>query len=110
VLPIGTLTPKALVVALTPLLDERGVAVLLDLRARGFDLAVVDVSPLPFVRPGADASDALAHRLWVLQREALRGRYLRNGVAVAEWRSGVPFEVALEEVRAFRRGARYARV
>ncbi len=110
VIPIGTLTPKALVVALTPLLDERGVTTLLDLRARGFDLAVVDVSPLPFVEAGRDATDPLAYRLWVLQREALRGRYLRNGVAVAEWRLGVPLEAALEEVRAFRRVARYARV
>ena len=42
---------------------------LLDLRARGFDVAVVDVSPLPFASPGSDP-DALAHRLWRLQREA----------------------------------------
>jgi uncharacterized protein (DUF58 family) len=45
-LPSRTLPPKALIVALTPLLDDRGVAALFDLLARGYDLAIVDVSPL----------------------------------------------------------------
>jgi uncharacterized protein (DUF58 family) len=45
-LPSRTLPPKALIVALTPLLDERGVTALFDLLARGYDLAIVDVSPL----------------------------------------------------------------
>src|SRR6202008_4570836 len=35
VLPPRTLPPKALVLALTPLLDDRAAATLLDLRARG---------------------------------------------------------------------------
>ena len=43
-------------VALTPLLDQRTISALLDLRARGFDLAVVDVSPIPY------AADAARHR------------------------------------------------
>ena len=47
VIPPRTLPPQALVIGLTPLLDERSVGALLDLRARGFDLAIVDVSPLP---------------------------------------------------------------
>jgi hypothetical protein len=50
-LPPRTLPAKALIVALTPLVDERGVAALFDLLARGYDLAVVDISPLPG-RPG----------------------------------------------------------
>ena len=50
VIPSRTLPPQALVLAVTPLLDERSVAALLDLRARGYDLAVVEVSPEPFVR------------------------------------------------------------
>ncbi len=45
-LPSRTLPPKALIVALTPLLDERAVAALFDLLSRGYDLAIVDVSPL----------------------------------------------------------------
>ena len=45
ILPRRTLPPKALVLALTPLIDERAVGALLDLRARGFDLAIIEVSP-----------------------------------------------------------------
>jgi uncharacterized protein (DUF58 family) len=53
-LPSRTLPPKALIVALTPLLDERGVTALFDLLARGYDLAIVDVSPLlETAEPGA---------------------------------------------------------
>jgi uncharacterized protein (DUF58 family) len=93
------------VIALTPLLDERSTAALLDLRSRGFDLAVVDVSPLPFVGPGRTEAERLARRLWALQREVLRHRYRELGVAVAEWRDG-SLQGAVEEVTAFRRAAR----
>ncbi|HEY3182689.1 MAG TPA: DUF58 domain-containing protein [Gaiellaceae bacterium] len=111
VIPRRTLPPSALVIALTPLLDERSVGALLDLRARGFDLAVIDVSPVPFTRrPRAGSLDELAYRIWELRRDALRARYERAGVAVAEWRRGDDLQVALEEVRAFRRYARHARV
>ena len=65
-------------VALTPLLDERAVGALLDLRARGFDLAIVEISPVPFTVPGEDELERLAHRLWRLRREALRAQ-LRAG-------------------------------
>ena len=45
-LPRRLLPARALVLALTPLLDARGIDALLDLRARGYDLAVVEISPL----------------------------------------------------------------
>jgi uncharacterized protein (DUF58 family) len=105
VIPPRTLPPKALVVALTPLLDERTAAALLDMRARGFDLAIVDVSPLPFVGEGSTEEERLARRLWMLQRDVVRHRYRQLGVAVAEWREG-SLQGAVEEVTAFRRSAR----
>jgi uncharacterized protein (DUF58 family) len=110
VLPVRTLPPHALVLALTPLLDERSVRALLDLRGRGFDLAVVEISPVPFARPGEDELDDLAYRLWLLRRDALRSRYLQLGVPVVEWRRDAPLQAALEEVRTFRRHARVRRV
>jgi uncharacterized protein (DUF58 family) len=109
VIPVRTLPPKALVVALTPLIDERSVAALLDLRRRGFDLAVVEVDPAPYVEPGKDELEQLAFRLWLLRREALRSEYERVGVPVVPWREGESLQVALEEVRSFRRGARAVR-
>lgn len=109
VIPARTLPPKALVVALTPLLDERSVRALLDLRGRGFDLAVVEVSPIPFTEAGGDDPDGLAFRLWKLRRDALRARYEEAGVPVAVWDEQRPLVAALEEVRSFRRHARAAR-
>jgi len=109
VIPRRTLPPNALVLALSPLLDRRSVGALLDLRARGFDLAVIDVSPVPFTRRPSSGLDATAYDIWTLNREAIRHRLARAGVAVAEWREDVPLQAALEEVRAYRRYARLAR-
>jgi uncharacterized protein (DUF58 family) len=108
-LPVRALPPEALVLALSPLLDERAVRSLLDLRARGFDLAVIEISPAPFAPAGPDELDQLAHRFWLMRREALRSRYLRLGVPVVEWTGDVPLQAALEEVRRFKRHARVAR-
>jgi uncharacterized protein (DUF58 family) len=109
VLPPRTLPPKALVLAITPLLDARSAAALLDLRARGFDLVVIEVSPVPFVRPGRGELADVSYRLWRLSRESLRLRYEQAGVPVVEWEDGEALEVVLEEVTAFRRYARPVR-
>jgi uncharacterized protein (DUF58 family) len=108
-LPSRTIPPKALVIALSPLLDERSTGALLDLRARGFDLAVVEVSPVPFAPPGSSPTDKLAHRLWVHLRAATRWEYESAGVPVVEWQDGVPLAGPLEEVAAYRRYARLSR-
>jgi uncharacterized protein (DUF58 family) len=109
VIPTRTLPPKALVLALSPLLDERAVGALLDLRARGFDLVIIEVSPVPFAAPGGDEAGQLAHRLWRHRRAALRDRFERAGVPVVEWSEPDPLVRALEEVTAYRRHARVAR-
>ena len=109
VIPPRTLPPRALVVALSPLLDERAVGALIDLRARGFDLAVVELSPYSFVPEGESESERLAYRLWRLRREAQRTKYASLGVPIVEWREGIPMEAVVEEVRAFRRHARVVR-
>ena len=106
VIPPRTLPPKALVIALTPLLDDRATGALMDLRARGFDLALVEISPVPFVVPGRQEHEQLAYEIWKLRRDALRGQYERAAVPVAVWNDEVPLIAALEEVRAFSRYAR----
>jgi uncharacterized protein (DUF58 family) len=110
VIPSRVLPPQALVVAVTPLLDDRAVEALSDLRARRYDLAIVEVSPVDFAQPGPNESDKLAHRLWVLRRAEIRARYERLGVAVASWSDDAPLDAVLEGVRAFRRHAQIARV
>ncbi len=107
VLPRGSLPPQALVIALTPLLDERSVGALLDLRRRGFDLVVIDVSPLTFVAERRGAASSLALRLWKLWREALRYRFEELGVPVVEWDGQVPLATVVEEVKGLRRSVRY---
>jgi uncharacterized protein (DUF58 family) len=105
-LPPRTLPAKALIVALTPLVDERGVAALFDLRARGYDLAVVDISPLTAAAPAAAGEwGELATRLWALERETLRHRYQRLGAAVVEWSEATTLQQVLLEVEACRRRA-----
>jgi hypothetical protein len=97
------------VLALTPLLDSRSTAALLDLRARGFDLVVVEVSPVPFVKPFGDELSALSYRLWSLSREAQRAQFERAGIPIVSWTDGEALDAVLEEVRAFRRYARPVR-
>jgi uncharacterized protein (DUF58 family) len=105
VIPARTLPPRALIVGVTPLLDPRGMAALLDLRARGRDVAVFEVSPLDIVEPGLTEDDKLAYRLWRLQREELVARFTRLGVAVGRWRGDESLAPRIEEVTAFRRHA-----
>jgi uncharacterized protein (DUF58 family) len=110
VIPGRILPPKALVLGLTPFVDERYAAALAELRGRGFDVAAIEVDPVPLVAPGRSETDQLAHRIWLLQREALRTGLARLGIVVARWSEEVELETALEEVRASRRLARLARV
>jgi uncharacterized protein (DUF58 family) len=104
--PRRTLPPQALVLALTPLLDDRSEAALLDLRGRGFDLVVIEISPLALLPPPQGELGELADRLWRLRREAMRGRFERAGVPVAVWGDETSLAAALEEVSTYRRRAR----
>jgi uncharacterized protein (DUF58 family) len=106
--PRRTLPPQALVLALTPLLDDRSEAALLDLRGRGFDLVVIEISPLSLLPPPRGEAGQLADRLMQLRREAVRGRFERAGIPVAVWGDETSLAAALEEVSAYRRRARAA--
>jgi uncharacterized protein (DUF58 family) len=110
VIPRRMLPPQALVLALTPLLDDRATDALLDLKARGFDLAIVEISPIRFTEPGRGKTGELAWRLWTLRRDALRTQFERAGVPVSTWDEHSPLAAAMEEVRSFRRHARTSRV
>ncbi|MBM2822196.1 MAG: hypothetical protein HW413_942 [Thermoleophilia bacterium] len=108
-IPARILPPKALVLGLTPLIDPRFIAALSDLRARGFDVVVVEVDPVPLVKAGRTEIEELSYRLWVLEREVVRARLAGLGIGIARW-GDLDLETALEEVRTFRRYAKLARV
>ena len=109
VIPARVLPPGALVVAFSPLLDERSTAALADLRTRGHDVVVVEVVAEAFVSPGPSETDRLAYRLWEMERAALRARFAQLGIAVMPWRLGRPMQDALVQAREFRRSARLLR-
>jgi uncharacterized protein (DUF58 family) len=106
--PPRVLSPQALVVAITPLLDRRFAKAVLDLAARGFDLVVLVVSPVEVTRAALAGSptDDLACRLWALERRADLAELRRHGLPVLEWRPAEPLEAAL--VGARRRRVRLA--
>ena len=108
VLPPRTLPPHAMVIALTPLLDDRAASALLDLSARGFDLSILEISPSGFLEPPANEAAEVGLALWSLRREALRDRFRQAGVPLSVWDEQRPLAVALEEVTTFRRFARVA--
>jgi uncharacterized protein (DUF58 family) len=109
-IPARILPPKALIVALTPMADLRFVSGVENLRARGFDVVVIEVDPVSLVEPGRSEVEQLAFRLWLLEREVLRARLERLGIGIARWGDEVSLEAALEGVRTYRRHARLARV
>jgi uncharacterized protein (DUF58 family) len=104
-IPLRVLPPGALVLAISPLLDERSLALLVDLRRRGCDVTVIEVSPFEHISAGPSKADAVAYRLWRLQREALRARLRALGIGVAVWERDVNLGLAIEGVNAFRRSA-----
>ena len=108
-IPARILPPASLVLGLTPLVDQRFIAALEDLRARRFDVAVVEVDPVPLVEPGGSETERLAYQLWLLEREVLRARLVALGIGVGTW-GDAELDTVLEEVRTYRRYARLARV
>jgi uncharacterized protein (DUF58 family) len=102
VLPPRALPRRCLVVALSPLVDPRGVEALRTLRARGFDVAVVEVSPASFVPPAAAARTRLAQRLWHVERAAVRHQLRHEGIAVGVWHPDQPLDPVLWSIGVFR--------
>jgi uncharacterized protein (DUF58 family) len=98
-IPRTALPPAALVVLFSPLLDERAIGAVTDLRERGFSLIVVDV--LRHEPPASQRSDfsGLALRLWRLDRGALRARLADLAVPVVVWDTGDDLGVALAPLR-----------
>jgi uncharacterized protein (DUF58 family) len=105
--PTRTIPPQALVLALSPLLEDAILDALLELRGRGFDVAVIEIPPLPYLAIGEEAE--LAARLVALERELLRSKLRGRGIAVAEWSEAGSLEAAIRAMEEFRRHARVAR-
>jgi uncharacterized protein (DUF58 family) len=83
-LPRAALPPGALVVVFSPLLDQRFIEALRDMRERGLTMLVVDVlNADPPVRPRV--TDRMARRIWRMEQEAIRFSLRELGVPVVHW-------------------------
>ncbi|GMQ85146.1 MAG: DUF58 domain-containing protein [Acidimicrobiia bacterium] len=109
-IPRQSLPSKALIVAVTPLLDDRIISAIADLHGRGLDVAVIEIPAEHFLDTPDDQTDAIARRIWELGRETTRRRFSRHGVPIAVWSPNEPFERPLMEVQAYRRHMTRARV
>ncbi len=78
-------TARALVIALTPLLDEEAAACLAVLRRRGAAVLAVDTLPDGALPDTDDRAAEVARRLWLLEREMLIARLADLGVPVVRW-------------------------
>jgi uncharacterized protein (DUF58 family) len=93
-LPRAALPPGALVVVFSPLLDQRFVETLRDMRERGFALLVIDVLN---AEPPARRSrtDRMARRIWQMEQEAIRFSLREIGVPVVHWDGEEPLDLPL---------------
>jgi uncharacterized protein (DUF58 family) len=95
-IPRRILPPQSLIVALSPLLDWRVTRALLNLRRRGYDLSIIVVDPLPYLTGVEAATDPLAWRAWLLERDAIRTRLAGAGIALAAWNPDEPVASVVE--------------
>jgi uncharacterized protein (DUF58 family) len=96
------------VLALSPLLEDAILDTVLRLRGRGYDVGVVELSPLPYLSIAGEEAE-LAARLIELERDLLRGKLRARGIAVVEWREEGSLEASIRAMEEFRRRARVVR-
>ena len=94
----GVRVSNALVVALTPLLDNDAAASLLMLRQRGAALVVVDTLSDAAQPEASDRVAEVARRLWVLERRRVLLRLGDAGIPVVAWTSTSSLEGVLRDV------------
>uniref|UniRef100_UPI0018918E95 DUF58 domain-containing protein n=1 Tax=Catenulispora pinisilvae TaxID=2705253 RepID=UPI0018918E95 len=97
-LPTRVLPPGAVVYLFSPLLDHSVVEAISELADRGHPLVVIDVlahEPAPTTGARPDHLDALALRLWRLDRQAVRFVLGELGVPVVSWDGIEPLDLAL---------------
>ena len=93
-LPPAVLPPRALVVVLSPLYDDRMLGAVVDIRRRGFDVTVMALTPsLPVA-----GERSTARRLWVMDRDVRRHTLEAVGVRVAVFDEADPLPFVIAEL------------
>jgi len=98
----------ALIIAISPLVDERFVKALQDLMARTFTAILLTISPVPVTRALMAPSPVtdIASRLWNLERAAQLEKLRKQGMTVLEWQPEESLEVVLSAITRRRRAWR----
>ncbi len=83
-LPRAALPPGALIIVFSPLLSQRLVGALRDLRERGLSVLIVDVLNAE-PQGGSDSLSGLARRIWRMEQQAIRFSLRELGIPVVHW-------------------------
>jgi hypothetical protein len=93
-LPPAVLPPRALVVVLSPLADDRMLDAVIDVRRRGFDTTLVELeAELP-----PEGPPSTARRLWRLERDLRRHTLESVGVRVATFGAHEPLGFVIAQL------------
>lgn len=92
------LSSNALVVVLTPLVDERSAAMLARLARSGRFVVAVDTLPDLTMTHRRSQWSEVAHRLWRLDRENTIGQLREHGVPVVPWAGAGSLDLVLRDV------------
>ena len=96
----------ALVVAITPLIDDHLAGMIHLLGRSGVDVAVVEVDVAEILAPPEGEARAMARRIWAMERDRLSDRLKAEGIAMSSWRGIDPPEVPLRNLDDWRRSWR----
>ena len=91
----------AMILALTPLVDERFARTVLRLADHGRDVVLLAIrtDELSEAFVPRRANHPLVRRLWLLERDERLRELRRHGVRAAHWSPSLPLEMALDVVR-----------
>lgn len=92
--------PRATVLALTPLLDQRMTTLVARLRQRGQPVVVVDTLPLEAVPNRGDVFEILGRRMWMMERERTVALLVESGCPVVPWTTTGALDRALRALSA----------
>ncbi|PWR09136.1 DUF58 domain-containing protein [Micromonospora sicca] len=92
------LSVDALVVVLTPLLDERSAQMLARLARGGRFVVAVDTLPADLPPPKDRGWAEVAYRLWRLDRDTMIGQLREHGVPVVRWAGAGSLDQVLRDV------------
>jgi uncharacterized protein (DUF58 family) len=92
----------ALVIVLTPLLDDSLAGLAHSMRVSGIDLAMIEIDPIGFLAAPTNEARVAGRRVWRMERERLRDLLAGDGIPVAPWREGEPPDVPLARIAGWR--------